>query len=925
MSSIRQPVAVWLLAAVAAQVSGQRPAAAHWAFTAPARPVVPAVEDAWCRDDLDRLVLAGLTGHGLRPQPEADRPTWLRRVHLALTGLPPTPAAVTAFVADSRPDAFERRVDELLASPAGAERLTGDWLDLARYADTFGYQADFEMRVWPWRDWVLQAFLRDLPYDRFVTEQLAGDLLPDADDDSRLATAFLRLHRQTNEGGSIPAEFRQENISDRVHTVGTALLGLTTECARCHDHKYDPLTQRDYYALAALFSAIDETGVAPYTTGACPPPAMGLPDQKQRGELRQRQATLTAAVAAWRRARIAAAADPMLAPWQPPPPPVPIAAWRFDAATPTPVPNTIASAPAARLGPGLRIEPLAGRQALCCNGDDAAVVDGLPAFTRDDAFSLAFALHLGEYGERQVVLHTSAYTIEADAQGYQVLLRNGQLCWEIVHCWPGSAIGIRTAAPLAQQRWHDVVLTYDGSSTAAGLGIWIDGAAVPCEVVADHLDGVATARALHLGARDRDRGLRHGALADVRLFDRCLLADEIPGAPPPDLPTREELRLRRQPAVQAAAAAVSHARRELHVLADALPRVMVMRDRGPVAPGQVLRRGAYDQPDPAQTVAPGPPGWLHPVDATLRRDRLGLAQWLFSPRHPLTARVAVDRLWRLCFGRGLVHSPEDFGTRSELPTHRDVLDLLACEFADSGWRIRPLLRRIVLSATFRQDSAATPAAWQKDPDNELLARGPSFRLSAEMLRDQALAASGLLAPRLFGPSVRPWQPPGLWRDAGIGWGGGDYHPDTGDDAHRRSLYTWRKRTAPPPNMTLFDAPSREVCVAARAATITPLQPLVLWNDLGFVECAQALAARHVVTGATPAATVMAMFAELCGRQPEPAELQVLLGLHAAMVQRYAADPNAAAQVVGAGRAAELAPFVLLASTLFGSDAAMVCR
>ncbi|MFN9706779.1 MAG: DUF1553 domain-containing protein, partial [Planctomycetota bacterium] len=548
--------------------------------------------------------------------------------------------------------------------------------------------------------------------------------------------------------------------------------------------------------------------------------------------------------------------------------------------------------------------PKPGAAALRCDGDATIGVDGLPGFGRSAPRSVRLRLSIDRVHERAVLLHTSDFTEDADAQGYQLLLRDGRLCWEIVHHWPGSAAAVATSAPLPLDRWLDVCCTYDGSSHAAGLCVYVDGERVATTVVRDHLQGPAVVRRLVLGGRDRDKGFVGGGLARFELYDVALTAAEVAVLAGLE-PRRDDLvahAAELAPAVVSARTAARVADEALHAAIEQAPELMVMAPHGHPEPRYVLRRGAYDQPDRSQPVAADVPAAVLPWDPSWPRDRRGLARWLWDARNPLSARVVVDRLWAQCFGRGLVRTPDNFGLLGERPTQQALLDALAVDFQQHGSHKR-ILRRIVTSATFRQSSAATPAQRDADPDNELLGRGPSFRLSAEALRDQALLAAGLLQPRFGGPSVKPYQPPGLWRDAGIGWGGGDYQPDQGADAHRRSLYTYRKRTAPPPNLMTLDATSREVCVVRRQGTDTPLQALVLLGDPVFTECADALDARQLSrAGASDDDRVAAIFAALCTRPPTAGELAALRGVLAATADAKAGFAAAASAVMASDAA-----------------------
>ncbi len=894
----------------------------HWAFAMPAASPLPAIADvSWCRDPIDAFVLAKIEHEKLSPSPEADRAALLRRVSLALTGLPPTPDETDAFLADQSPHAYEAQIDRLLSSSKYGERMASDWLDVARFADTFGYQSDWDCRVWPWRDWLINALNSNLPYDRFVRDQIAGDLQPGATREQRIATAFNRLHRQTNEGGSIDEEFRQEYVSDRTQTFGTAFLGLTVECARCHDHKYDPISQTEYYSLGAFFGSIDEAGTYSYSTPSVPSPTVRLSTPEQDAELarladaaRKAEADLLAATEASKRE---------CAPW-------------LERAR-----NIVVPSPVRRF-------PLEGTEsspsgtATLLDGDSGPSFTDVPPFRRCDALSLVFWMKSPDRKTRATIIHTSRFTIESDQQGYQVMLKDGHLCWEIIHSWPGSAAAIQSAEDFPVARWVHVAVTYDGSSRADGMHIWLDGKPATSQIVRDHLDGPTTARTFEVGHRDRDQGFKGGALADVQVFDRDLSRLEVlellkPGSiesvrgqpiKPENARGVQELYARTvDERSQLAAKQLREARAAYQDLLESIPELMVMEESKYPRESFVLSRGQYDQPDRTRPVrADRAIDGVLQFEPTWPRDRSGLALWTTDPRNPLTARVAVNRLWSICFGRGIVPTLENFGLQGEAPTHPELLDTLAADFVRSGWDVKAMLRRIVLSATFRQSSNADPAKLAKDPENKLLARGPVIRLSAESLRDQALAASGLLVQKIGGPSVKPWQPPGLWGDAGAS-SQGDYAPDTGENAHRRSLYTYRKRTAPPPNMLAFDAGSREKCLARRQSTNTPLQPLVLLNDPVFFECARALADRaQRESGDDPRKQIVRAFRLLVSRPPRDTELQALVTLYDQQVTEMTADESAVKSVLASDRPdPRRAAMVLVCSTLLATDAAVTSR
>ncbi len=883
--------------------------APHWAFVAPKSHTPPLVANKeWKAGAIDPFVFARLEAEGFAPAPRADRVTLLRRVSLALTGLPPTPEEAAAFGRDESADAYSKAVDRLLASPRFGERMAADWLDVARYADTFGYQSDWDCQTWPWRDWVIGAFNRDLAYDEFVREQIAGDLLPGATRDQKLATAFNRLHRATNEGGSIDEEFRQEYVSDRVATASTAFLGLTVECARCHDHKYDPISQQDYYSLGAFF-AIDESGTYAYSHRATSPPALRLPSAEQEVELARLAGALTEAESIHRKT-LAAQHDAFVQ-------------WSK-------------TSPTIEVAPALRQFPLDGEiegpsgKATALDGDSGPSFGDVPAFRRCDPYSLVFWMRCPDTKQRATVIHTAPFTIESDQQGYQLMLEDGRLAFEVIHFWPGSAAAIKTSEAFPLARWVQVAVSYDGSSRASGLHIFLDGAEAKTEVVRDHLDGAASARIFQIGFRDRDLGFKGGAVDELSVFDRALTAPEVAelraaGSGAAVGGELESYYLNRiDSAAIASAKALRDARAAHQDLFDSITEIMAMEESSIARESFVLSRGAYDQPDRARPVwADRALPAIMAFDPAWPKNRLGLADWMTDAKNPLVARVEVNRLWAICFGRGLVATQENFGLQGQSPSHPELLDTLAARFMAGGWKIKALLKEIVLSSTFCQSSNATPQRREKDPENVLLSRGPSFRVSAEVLRDSALAASGLLFEKLGGPSAKPWQPAGLWEDAGAS---GSYTPDTGPDAHRRSLYTFKKRTAPPPNMLVFDTGSGEKCLARRQVTNTPLQQLALLNDPVFFECARALAARVTKEALTPDTRIVRAFALLAAREPRAHELDALSALYDEQALSFMSDPDASRAVLATNSAdAELAALTLVCSTLLASDAVLISR
>jgi len=922
----------------------------HWAFVPLAQTIeVPAVEDpAWPRDDIDRFVLARLEHEGLSPTQEASRQRWIRRVTYDLTGLPPTPEDVAVFVDDQEAGAYERVVDRLLASPHYGEHMTMQWIDLARYADSYGYQGDQLSPNWPWRDWAIRAFNDNLPYDQFLTDQIAGDLKPDATTDQVLATAFNRLHRMTNEGGSINEEWLNEYTADRVQTFGTAFMGLTFECARCHDHRYDPIQQSEYYEMYAFFNSIDEWGMYMYQRdGFVPTPSVLLPSEQQA----QRQAELVAQVeqAEQRLDQVIAerGGEPFSA-WlsylQESDIGIVIAGltahYPLDAiGEGRSLANTVApDSPGNTHARNTIVEGHLG-QALQFAGDTPATFNnalgGMQPFR---AFSASLWISVPEPDTTALIFHNSQGT-DVGFNGGWFTLEEGKLRLTIARFWPGNALAVQTAEPIPVGQWVHVVVTNDGTSSAQGMTICVNGRPVS-EVLRDNLTKLPAQRGENIifDERMRTQTIPGTAIDELRIYDRALaeleardlyngsaLSDALSA---PDAQTLRDYYLNAvDPEVAAARTALGEARHALLQFQTGLLEVSVMRDLPEPTPSYTLARGGYDAPKNDETrVYRDTPDALPPMPEGLPRNRLGLAQWLTDPGHPLTARVAVNRLWLQCFGEGLVGTPDNFGLQGSPPTHPELLDYLARQYITSGWDTKAMLRRIVLSATYRQDSLATAERWAADPGNELLSRGPSRRLAAEMLRDTALASSGLLNETLYGPPVAPYQPPNLWRESnGMSPA---YRQSVGRDLYRRSIYTVWKRTAPMPNMIAFDAPGREVCTAERSSTNTPLQALVLLNDVQFVEACRVLVEHTIKAETQDPARLDSIYMRLAGRPADDYERGVMLALLERQREHYIGAPEDAGRLRQQGEApidealdaVEVAAWINVVQVVLNSDA-----
>lgn len=947
----------------------------HWSFipVPEVTPVpAPADPDHWVRSPIDSFVLARLQQDNIQPAQEASREKWLRRVSFDLTGLPPTLADLDTFLADQSPKAYERAVDRLLESPAFGERMANEWLDIARYADTFGYQSDRDTHVWPWRDWVIRAFNQNLPYDQFVIWQTAGDLLPEATFDQQIATAFNRLHRQTNEGGSTEEEFRQSYIADRVVTNGTAFLGLTLECARCHDHKYDPVTQADFYKLASFFANIDEHGLYSHFTETAPTPAMPLYEGDQKARHQELKSQIETKEANLKKLReeakgrfdthplskvaisdLATLRDVLARPFS------------DEGATGGTVDsNIVESKLPAKLhmnfddakptGENKLIPGLTG-QAIQFDGDDAQPCAGSGQYGRTSPFTVSIWVKPAEHKPRVVVLHQCVAAEDAAFRGLSLTLDDSHPQFSLVHFWPGNAIQIRAKQVIPLNEWTQIGVVYDGSSHASGLRLYVNGQPAPVDVTKDSLtrdikyrsewgDSNGNGVEMSLGARFRDVGFRHGAVDELTVYDRALsplevadLAEQGKSENPSSVSVKvsqedlfEHYLLRFDEPYRAALKELQQLRNEENELVTKVRQIMAMKELPQPRPTHILKRGAYDAP--ADLVSADTPGSILPFAAELPRNRLGLAKWMVDPRNPLPSRVAVNRFWSLFFGRGLVASLEDFGGQGQLPTHPELLDWLARDFMNHGWDVKRLCQEIVLSSTYRQSSQPrNPKLYTDDPENRLLGRGPRYRMSAEQIRDNALAVSGLLVAKQGGPSVMPYQPAGLWEEAGTGK---SYSQSKGEGLYRRSLYTFWRRTSPPPSMLTFDATSRETCTARRERTATPLQSLVLLNDPQFTEAARVLAQKLLEQKeANLDARLRSAFRSLTSRSPTPRELEILNRLFQEQKTHFESVPESAREYLSIGdlprnqelNAAEHAAMTVVVKSLLNFDECVTKR
>jgi cytochrome c553 len=937
---------------------------AHWAYVAPKRPPVPEVKaKSWPRNPIDYFVLSRLEAEGLRPSPEADRATLLRRVSYDLTGLPPTPTEVKAFLEDRSSNAYQRQVDRLLASPRYGENMARMWLDLARYADSNGDDVDWLRGMWPWRDWVINAYNRNMPYDQFTIRQLAGDLLPDATLEDKIATGFNRnnmgIISENGDRSPVDGELRAEMVADRVSTTGTAWLGLTFGCARCHDHKYDPIKQKDFYRLAAYFNNVPEFNLADFHGNT--EPVVAVPSSQQREQLESLNADLSAALARlpekgivrqenqWRASAAATIAAP--------PKKGLLGYYSFE--------NTLTDSSGLGHDAHLVRDHIGYRDGVVgrageFNGTTHVDFGDLAAFDRTTPFALSLWTNPKRPEKYVLAQKRDAAT---NWTGLEIALddlvrtrRLFRISVRLASHWPDDAIEIRSKDHVIHSQYvilkdlgiigNHLVVNYDGSGKAAGLRLYVDGQLVETEILKDHLTGSSRTPA-PLSVGDSKLGPPYrGVMDELRVYNRALSDADIKNlytdAPAGGLisslrnrPTVEIVTLRDHQeaellpddnAPREAVAAIwqkrQHARlseyfltyaapqpiRESYAhleglraqktaLENAIPTTQVMAEATQPMDTFVLGRGKFA--NQLEKVTAGVPGFLLPLPANAPSNRLALARWLVNPDNPLTARVAVNRYWQSFFGIGIVKTAEDFGAQGERPTHPQLLDWLATEFIRTGWDIKSMQRLIVMSATYRQSSQLSTQLERVDPENRLFARGPRVRLAAEEIRDSALAMSGLLTEQVGGPSVYPYQPAGLWLEVS------DepvyYNLSSGPDLYRRSLYTIWRRSVPAPSFAAFDLPSRETCVARRIPTTTPLQALVLLNDPTYVEASRALAERTIrEADRDPGERVDFLFRWAVDRSADVRERQLLSQEAQRMSIHFRRDPQGARQLLEVG-------------------------
>ena len=920
----------------------------HWAFIPPQALDIPeASKTDWPINPIDHFILEKLDAEGQAPNQPAKKTAWLRRVHFDLTGLPPTPHEIQGFLANESPNAYEEKVDELLDTPAFGERMASDWLDVARYADSHGYQDDRPRTMWPWRDWVIEAFNQNMPYDQFVTWQVAGDLLPNATYKQKLATGFNRNHPITQEGGVINEEYLTEYAADRTQTFATAFLSLTMECARCHDHKYDPISQEDYYSLFSFFNNVkQERGKISYYDQS-PVPNMQVVDPEldeqieavkaKIAELEGREnqiiQTEKASFEAWKKDWTTEDLTNDLEQGM-------IARCDFEA---LPVVNH--AQPAIETGININLPPEIdlpvltdghSGQGMAFNGANFLTLGDIGDFDHYDAFSLSgWIRHSGD--------HTKMATIfgrrngELQRQGYDLALTKDHYLQFRLRATNENQLIIKSKVKLAANAWQHITVTYDGSSRGTGVQFYVNGQMVDAETLQENVNGLSILNGNnflvgnwnHRAVSLSDQyGFKGGAVDRVFVFDRLVspLEAQWLASGAVNRITNKELWGHYLIHGSAQNKDLQNALKQQRRKDLSIPKVMVMEEMDTIKATYVLNRGAYDAP--TTPVTRTTPASILPFPEDLPNNRLGLARWLFHADNPLTARVYVNRLWQMCFGKGLVHTTEDFGNQGALPSHPELLDWLATAFS-KDWDIKKMIKLMVLSATYRQSGEMTTEKLAWDPENRYYSRGPANRLTAEMLRDQALAVSDLLHPQVGGKWVKPYQPAGIWKELANQIGENKYRQSYGENLFRRSLYTYWKRTIPPPTMITLDASERAVCTVKRQVTSTPLQALILLNDPQYVEAARVLAENVIREHKEgPKKWIAQLFKAIVSREILPEELELLMALYESEKDRFVDYPRDQQAYLAIGESPNIhsndpqaAALAVVTSTIFNLDEA----
>lgn len=842
----------------------------HWAFAKPVQKKTQDFKtDPWVINEIDQFILHRLKKSGLEPQPESSKTQLIRRVSLDLTGLPPSPEEIKAFLYDNSNNAYENMLDQYLDSPHYGERMAQAWMDASRYGDTSVYHADGPRTMWPWRDWVIESYNNNLPFDEFTKLQIAGDYYENKEaDPSRLATAFLRNNGTTDEGGAFDEEYRVEYAVDRLSTVSQIWLGLTMECAQCHDHKYDPISQKEFFQLYAFFNVSADKGLQTRRGNAFPttPVQLNHDETIAYNNFQKEIDQIDQNIKTYKQQNHSSALD-----------------WISKTSTKTSnvlVDGLVHYYPLDEAGGKTLVDPLQtsdkgqleGRfqktnpkdkhNGLKLDGKTNYKFKNTGSFIDNNTpFSYGAWVKMNSLGGFQAPF--ARMDSNHHYRGFDLFVSGGAFGIHLINTWPSNAIKIQSKQKIPAKKWVHLFVTYDGSSKATGFKLYQDGKEVPFSTLTDKLDQTTkTEVPFRIGRREVGAAFNQ-EVDDIKIFNKVLTPKDINlimnfNAVDTVLSSTKNNQKdtqaylvnhyfntidKKHPAMVKSKGAKIKAQKDLKS-----KTVMVMKDQPQMRKTYVLNRGQYDQPIKDEVIPMGVPAILPPMDENAPKNRLGLAQWLLNLEHPLTSRVTVNRYWTMIFGEGLVKSVTDFGSQGTWPTHPELLDWLAVEFQKKNWNTKAILKTIMMSATYRQSSAASTVSLEKDPDNSMLSRGPRFRLQGDFIRDLTLKASGLLVDKIGGKGVKPYQPAGLWAEVALGRQKQLFYQDKGDKNFRRSLYTYWKRSSPPPNMRTFDAPTREKCVIKRARTNTPLQALVTLNDPQFIETSRVFGERIMVEG-----------------------------------------------------------------------------
>ena len=908
----------------------------HWSFIPPSKGKLPEiVDDTWVENEIDFFTKIKLDEHNISPSKKAPKETLIRRLSFTLTGLPPSLDEIDTFLADESLEAYEKMIDQLLLSPHYGERMAAEWMDVARYADSDGYLDDKHRNFSPWRDWIINAFNQNLSYKNFVTHQLAGDLIPNADQSSKIASAFNRLHKKNSEAGIIFEEYRTEYVADRAVTFGKAFLGMTMECARCHDHKYDPISQKNFYEISSFFNSTNEIGHAGYGPGQVAGPSLLLTNEEQetlidyiKNDLNSKKEKISQNLTQKEQAfenwftnkkeatqSIVKNLNKGL-----------VAHYPFDEFIPRAKskvfysPSRIRGQKAATLS-----EPIINKD----KDEEGFFMDEytnmkLPEkvgwFDQTDPFTLSFSIY-ADHKDQEVIVFGHCEQIRLGLKGYSFFINDNKLKFIMARSWPQNAIEIETLMPIASKKWSQVTIAYDGKGAVGGIHIYLDGKKIAVKRKGDELyKSILFEPDIHtygfegfkMGSSHKLKTFENGGFDELKIYDRELTALEI--AYQNDSSVFEQLsaadsstekRLFKdyffkkiEPTARALNLEYLNLRKKLTKTIDPIPELMIMGDSKSPRPTYVLNRGSYD--DRGEEVFPNTPDVILEFDKELPKNRLGLSQWLFDSNNPLTARVFVNRIWQMHFGKGLAPSTDDLGNQGRLPTHPQLLDWLSNYFMENNWDIKKLHKKILSSATFQQQSIIREDLANIDPENFLLAKGPSYRMSAEMVRDNALKVSGLLVPKIGGKSVYPYQPDDLWNLSDKKWRY-RYQHDRGEGLYRRSLYTFWKRSAPPPSMIIFDTPNRDLCSVKRTLTSTPLQALLLLNDPQYVEAARVMAENSILSkDENMDKKLSAIFRKITGRAINYRELETLQRFYMEEKEKFSKNPKKAVAYLKTG-------------------------